>query len=84
MRRREFLRLFAGLSVAISGAARGDQAPKRVALVAGSTRVTQMHEGSTNVYFRTSFEELRRLGYMERKNLIVLRFTSGGQAQRDA
>jgi putative ABC transport system substrate-binding protein len=29
----------------------------------------------------TFFEELRRLGYVEGKNLIVLRFTSGGQSE---
>jgi putative tryptophan/tyrosine transport system substrate-binding protein len=83
MRRREFLGLFGGLSTTIvSGAARGGEA-KRVALVGvGSTPVTQMHEGSTNVYFRTFFEELRRLGYAEGKNLVVLRFTSGGQSER--
>jgi len=82
MRRREFLSLFAGLSVAINGAARGDQAPKRVALVSLAAPVTQMQEGSTIVAFRTFFEELRRLGYVEGKNLVVLRFTSGGQGER--
>jgi hypothetical protein len=83
MRRREFLGLFGGLSTTIvSGAARGE-ALKRVALVSvGSTPVTQMHGGSTSVYFRTFFEELRRLGYVEGKNLVILRFTSGGQSER--
>ena len=58
MRRREFLGLFGGLSITIvSGAAHGGEALKRVALVSvGSTPVTQMHEGSTSVYFRTFFE----------------------------
>ena len=84
MRRREFLGLFGGLSATIvSGAARGGDVLKRVALVSvGSTPVTQMREGSTSVYFRTFFEELRRLGYVEGKNLVVLRFTSGGQSER--
>ena len=41
-----------------------------------------MQEGSTNVYHRTFFEELRRLGYVDGKNLVVLRFTSGGQGER--
>jgi putative tryptophan/tyrosine transport system substrate-binding protein len=83
MLRREFLGLFGGLSTTIvSGAARGE-ARKRVALVSvGSTPVTEMHEGSTSVYFRTFFEELRRLGYVEGKNLVVLRFTSGGRGER--
>jgi hypothetical protein len=62
MRRRELLSFFVGLSTTVvNGAAYTGEAPKRVALVAGSTRVTQMHDGSTNVYFRTFFEELRRL-----------------------
>jgi putative ABC transport system substrate-binding protein len=84
MRRREFIGLFGGLSTTIvSGAARGRGTPKRVALVSVSpTPVTQMHELSTSVYFRTFFEELRRLGYVEGKNLVVLRFTSGGQSDR--
>jgi putative ABC transport system substrate-binding protein len=41
-----------------------------------------MQEGSTIVYFRTFFGELRRLGYGEGKNLVALRFTSGGQRER--
>jgi putative tryptophan/tyrosine transport system substrate-binding protein len=84
MRRREFLGLFGGLSATIvSATARAGETLKRVALVSvGSTPVTQMHEGSTSVYFRTFFEELRRLGYVEGKNLVVLRFTSGGQSER--
>ena len=82
MRRREFLSLFAGLSVAISGVARGDQTPKRVALVSLAAPVTQMQEGSTIVAFRTFFEELRRLGYVEGKNLIVQRFSSGARSER--
>jgi putative ABC transport system substrate-binding protein len=84
MRRREFIGLFGGLSATIvSGATRGSEALKRVALVsAGASPITQMNEGSTNIPTRTFFEELRRLGYVEGKNLIVLRFTSGGQSER--
>jgi putative ABC transport system substrate-binding protein len=83
MRRRAFLGLFCGLSVTvISSAARGDKALKRVALVSAATPITQMHEGSAFVPQRAFFEELRRLGYVEGKNLIVLRFTSGGQGER--
>jgi putative ABC transport system substrate-binding protein len=83
MRRREFLSLFGGLSTTIvSGAARGGEALKRVALAVVAAPVTQMHEGSSIVPIKTFFEELRRLGYVEGKNLVVLRFTSGGQAER--
>jgi putative ABC transport system substrate-binding protein len=84
MRRREFLSLFGGLSatIIISEAARGGEALKRVALVSVAAPVTQMHEGSTIVSFKTFFEELRRLGYVEGKNIVVLRFTSGGQSER--
>jgi putative ABC transport system substrate-binding protein len=83
MRRRELLGLFGGLSATIiSGAARSSEALRRVALVSVASPVTQMQEGSTNVYYRTFFEELRRLGYVDGKNLVVLRFTSGGQGER--
>ena len=83
MQRREFLNLFGALSATIiSGGARGGGSPKRVALVVLAAPVTQMQEGSTNVYFRAFFEELRRLGYVEGRNLVVLRFTSGGQGER--
>jgi putative ABC transport system substrate-binding protein len=82
MRRREFLGLLGGLSATIiSGAARGD-AIKRVALVVWAVPVAKMQETSTNVYARTFFAELRRLGYVEGKNLIVLRFTSDDHAER--
>src|SRR5262245_10601468 len=84
MRRREFLNLFGGLSTTIvSGAAHCGEAPKRLALVSpGPTPVSQMREESTSVYFRTFFEELRKLGYIEGKNVIVLRVTGGGQSER--
>src|SRR6516162_3433394 len=82
MRRRKFLGLFGGLSATIiSRAARGD-AIKLVALVVLAAPVAEMQETSTNVYGRTFFAELRRLGYVERKNLIVLRFTSAGHVER--
>ena len=82
MRRRKFLGLFGGLSATIiSGAARGD-AIKRVALVVLAAPIAEMQETSTSVYARTFFAELRRLGYVERKNLIVLRFTSAGHVER--
>ena len=82
MRRREFLGLFGGLSATIiSGAARGD-AIKRVALVVLAAPIAEMQETSTSVYARTFFAELRRLGYVEGKNLIVLRFTSAGHVER--
>src|SRR5215468_2009176 len=83
MQRREFLGLFGGLSTTIvGGAALGGEALKRVALAVVAAPVTQMHEGSSIVPIRTFFEELRRLGYVEGKNLVVLRFTSGGQGER--
>jgi len=83
MRRREFLSLLGGLSTTVvTGPARGGETPKRVALVSAAAPITQMHEGSTSVPLRTFFEELRRFGYVEGKNLIVLRFTSGGQGER--
>jgi hypothetical protein len=84
VRRREFLGLFGGLSTIILGeAAYGLEAPKRVALVSvGATPTTKMNEGSSNIPTRTFFEELRRLGYVEGKNLIVQRFSSGARSER--
>jgi putative tryptophan/tyrosine transport system substrate-binding protein len=82
MRRRDFLS-FLGLTAMIgNGAARGNEALKRLALVSVASPLAQMQEGSTSVFFRTFFEELHRLGYVEGKNLIVLRFASGSRGER--
>jgi putative ABC transport system substrate-binding protein len=55
---------------------------KRVALAVVAGPVTELHEGSTNAPIRAFFEELRRLGYVEGINLVVLPFTSGSQGER--
>ena len=83
MRRRDVLRLFAGLcAMIVGGVVHGSETPKRIALVSLAAPITQMQEGSTNGFFRTFFEELRRLGYIEGKNITVLRFTSDGHGER--
>jgi putative tryptophan/tyrosine transport system substrate-binding protein len=43
-----------------------------------------MAETSPDFFFRAFFEELRRLGYVEGENLVVLRFSSEGNAQRNS
>jgi putative ABC transport system substrate-binding protein len=51
----------------------------RLAVMSGSQPASEMSE--TGLY-RTFFKELRRLGYIEGENLVVLRFSAGGDAAR--
>ena len=49
----------------------------RIAVAAGSSPVSQINE--TGPTFGPFFKELRRLGYIEGKNLVVLRFSAAGE-----
>jgi len=75
MKRREFL---AGLFVAANlRQARAQQPAKvhRIAIVTVATPIAQITETSTNPFYRALFNELRRLGYSEGRNLIVERYS---------
>jgi putative ABC transport system substrate-binding protein len=84
MRRREFI---AGLLVAASlRHARAQQTAKvyRIAIIASATPVTEITENSSFRYYRAFFQELRRLGYVEGRNLIVERYSGGGRSEHYA
>src|SRR5258707_10366858 len=77
MRRREFI---AGAMSVVAGASRVSAQPagvsQRLAIFSPSEPSEQMHEKSDNRYYRTLFEELRRLGHVEGQNLIVEKYGS--------
>src|SRR5258707_7781434 len=77
MSRREFI---AGAISIVAGASRAAAQPagvsQRLAIFSPSEPSEQMHEKSDNRYYRTLFEELRRLGHVEGQNLIVEKYGS--------
>jgi putative ABC transport system substrate-binding protein len=78
MRRREFI---AGLLVAATtGRAQAQQLANihRIAVIIYAAPVTEISETSSLLY-RAFFQELRRLGYVEGRNLIVERYSGGGR-----
>jgi putative ABC transport system substrate-binding protein len=82
MQRREFITLFGGTAAGWPLVARAQQPDKayRIAFVSPSRPVSDMIE--TNPLFATLFNELRRLGYVDGKNLVFLRFSAEGDAAR--
>jgi putative ABC transport system substrate-binding protein len=86
MKRREFVTLVGGAAVWPTAArtVRAAEPNKvyRVAAVSPSVSVLDMSETGTVPTWTTLFKELRRLGYIEGKNLIVLRFSGGGDTSR--
>ena len=80
MKRREFI---AGLLLTASmqrALAREDGKQYHIAIVVPSAPVTEISETARTVW-RSFFEELRRLGYIEGKNLIVERYSGGGRTE---
>jgi putative ABC transport system substrate-binding protein len=77
MRRREFI---VGAMSIVAGTSRAAAQPagvsQRLAIFSPSESSTLMHEKSDNRYYRTLFEELRRLGHVEGQNLTVERYGS--------
>ena len=82
MRRRDFIKAIAGSAAAWPLNVRAQQSGKvyRVALVWPIRPVSQLSE--TNPILGPFFKELRRLGYIEGKNLVVLRFSAKGDTAR--
>src|SRR6516225_5048956 len=82
MRRRDFIK---GITVSAtwSVAARAQQNAKthRIALVHPSVSISDMSESGGNPNYAALFKELRRLGYIERVNLVVTRYSGEGQEQ---
>ena len=81
MRRREFI---VGLVVAAAtGRARAQQAAKvyRIAIVSTAVPVAELTETGGVRAWRAFFEELRRLGYVEGRNLVVERYSGEGRTE---
>jgi putative ABC transport system substrate-binding protein len=83
MRRREFVGLVSSAVAAWPFAVRAQQPAKmkRISIVSPATKVGDMKATGIRVY-RVFFEELRRLGYIEGKNLIVERYSGEGRTER--
>ena len=83
MRRREFI---AGLGSAAGWplAARAQQSANvyLIAIVRTSGSIADMTEAGDNPSYSVLFKELRRLGYIERQNLIVERHSGEGHQER--
>jgi putative ABC transport system substrate-binding protein len=79
MKRREFI---AGIGAAAAwpAAARAQQSDRvyRIAVLSVAAPISEMTENGNCPSFVPFFKELRRRGYIEGKNLVVLRFSAGG------
>ena len=53
----------------------------RLAIAAPTTPVTEMNEASGHPVHQALFEELKRLGYVEGRNLVVERYSGDGRAE---
>ena len=86
MRRREFITLLGGAAAAWPLAARAQQVGKvnRIAVVHPSFPIADLSEMGSIVFFRALFIELRRLGYVESRNLVVERYSAEGRTERYA
>lgn len=80
MRRREFIGLLTGATVSLPRKARAAESGKvyRIALVHPARPVSELVETGDYSGFPAFLKELRRLGYVEGSNLVLLRFSGGG------
>jgi ABC transporter substrate binding protein len=81
MQRRQFITLVSGAAFATHARAQQPAKMKRIAMVHGSERVTNM-VASYHRFYRAFFDEVSRLGFVEGKNLVVERYSAGGQFDR--
>jgi putative ABC transport system substrate-binding protein len=89
MKRREFIAGLGGAAASVSLwplAARAQQAAKmkRIAIVHPNIDLGDLSITSEHLGYRTLFEELRRRGYNEGRNLVVERYSAAGQTGRYA
>ena len=89
MKRREFIGLACGtgvLAVTTSRAAWAVEPHKmyRIVMLHPSHPVSDLTENGPHKHYREFFHELRRLGYIEGKNLVVERFSGEGRVDHYA
>src|SRR5260370_31242428 len=84
MKRRAFLTLLGGAAASWPLAARAQQPAKthRIAIVHPSVSISEMNETGDHPYYPALFKELRRLGHVEGKNLVVARYSGEGREDR--
>ena len=71
LRRRDFMKMVTGLVAGVPLAAHAQQPPKRLAIFDPSEASAVLRPETEQRYFKAFFDELRRLGYVENRNLIV-------------
>src|SRR5450755_2156125 len=86
MKRREFITLLGGAAAAWPLGARAQKPAKqpRIAIFHPAIPTTLLTETGGGSAWRAFFAELRRLGYIEGKNLIVERYSAEGHHERYA
>jgi putative ABC transport system substrate-binding protein len=82
-KRREFIALLGGASLAWPLMARAQQPARvhRIAIISAAVPVADITETSGLRLYRALFQELRRLGYVEGRNLIVERYSGEGRTE---
>jgi ABC-type uncharacterized transport system substrate-binding protein len=85
VKRREFIAALGG-AAAWPVAGRAQQVGKvhRIAVVHPSHPIADLRETGSIVFFRAFFSELRRLGYLENRNIMVERYSAEGRTERHA
>jgi putative ABC transport system substrate-binding protein len=86
MRRREFILFLGGATTVSRGgllAAPAQQPTKerRIAIVAASDPVAELTEDGGNPHYEAFLEELRRLGDVEGRNLVIERYSGEGRTE---
>ena len=84
MRRQEFIALVGGAAAwPLTTHAQQSPSVHRIAVVDPSASVSELNEAGGSGY-RALFQGLRRLGYVEGRNLVVERYSAGGRQDRYA
>jgi putative tryptophan/tyrosine transport system substrate-binding protein len=84
MKRREFIAGLLAASTLRHAWAQQSAKVHRIAVIATSAPVTDITETSSLRLYRAFFQELRRLGYVEGRNLIVERYSGEGRSEHYA
>lgn len=82
MRRRAFVLGLTLAAVMSPANAQQSRKLKRVAMISPAAKIVDMSASSNTGYYRAFFQELSRLGYIEGQNIIVERYSGGGDTAR--
>jgi putative tryptophan/tyrosine transport system substrate-binding protein len=85
MRRREFIGIVGGATAwPLVASAQQPTRIYHIAVVHPSNPISELSETGGNPFYRAFFEEMRRLGYVEGRNLVVARHSGGGLTEHYA